>query len=74
MHVAPGPHINSADLTTKRMMVDVLIALAPVVAVAVVVFREYAVKQIAICVAACLAAEYICVAMRGRKATLSGSL
>ena len=32
--VAPGPHVSSTTLTTRRMMLDVLIGLVPVMAVA----------------------------------------
>ncbi len=69
--VAPGPHIVSTSLTTRKMMLDVLIGLAPILFVAGYVFRMYALKQIGICVGSCLAAEAIFTAMRCRKATLS---
>jgi len=52
------------------MMRDVLIGLAPVVAMAIYVFQMYAVKQLAICVAGCLAAETLFTRMRGRRETL----
>ncbi len=71
IQVAPGPHIVSTSLTTRKMMLDVLIGLAPILFVAGYVFRMYALKQIGICVGSCLAAEAIFTAMRCRKATLS---
>lgn len=71
LHVAPGPHLSSPSVTTRRMMWDVLIGLAPVVVMAVVVFRWYAVLQISICVAGCLAAELLFSFWRGRSASLS---
>lgn len=70
IHVAPGPHISSSELTSRRMMLDVLIALIPVMVVAGWVFRWYAVRQIGICVASCLLAEAIFTAMRRRPISL----
>ncbi len=51
-------------------MIDVLIGLAPVLAMAIVVFRWYAIKQVGLCVLGCLAAEAAFVAWRGRAITL----
>lgn len=68
--VAPSPHISNKTFTTGRMMLDVLIALLPVVLVSVYVFRMYAVKQLAVCLAACLAAECLFVKIRGKAFTL----
>ncbi|QTA79607.1 Ion-translocating oxidoreductase complex, subunit D [Desulfonema limicola] len=70
IHVAPSPHLSNTDQTTRTMMRDVLIALSPVVAVAVYVFKMYAVTQLAVCVISCLAAEMLFTGMRGRKASL----
>ena len=52
-------------------MIDVLIALIPLVLVAVYVFKFYAVKQLAICLVSCLAAEALFTRMRGKPVTLS---
>jgi electron transport complex protein RnfD len=52
------------------MMIDVLIALAPVVAMSVYVFRWYAVRQLGICIASCLLAEAIFTMMRRRPVSL----
>jgi Na+-translocating ferredoxin:NAD+ oxidoreductase subunit D len=68
--VAPGPHISDTTLTTRRMMLDVIIGLVPVLAVSLWVFELYALKQIILCVGGCMAAEMIFTWMRGRKATL----
>lgn len=70
IQVAPSPHLSETSLTTRRMMLDVLIALAPVVAMALFVFREYALKQIVICVICCLAAEALFTKMRKQSLTL----
>jgi len=71
LHVAPGPHLSKAGLTTKRMMADVLMALAPVLVAAVVIFRWHALFQVGVCVASCLAAEMLFSRMRGRSAVPS---
>jgi len=70
LHVAPSPHAFNSAHTTQKMMADVLIALAPVVAVSIYVFKLYAVQQIHICMASALLAEAIFTAMRGKKLTL----
>ncbi|MBL0715344.1 MAG: RnfABCDGE type electron transport complex subunit D [Desulfosarcina sp.] len=66
IHVSPSPHLANQALTTQRIMLDVVIALVPVVLMALYVFRLYAVKQLAICVISCLAAEALFTKMRGR--------
>ena len=64
VHVAPSPHVFSTEMTTRGMMRDVLIALAPVVIAAVYYFQMLAVKQLLICVSACLASEVLFTRMR----------
>jgi electron transport complex protein RnfD len=71
IHVAPGPHVASRSLTTRRMMIDVMIGLAPIAAVALWVFGPYALKQMAVCMAACVAAEALFTKMRSRPLTLT---
>ena len=71
IQVAPSPHLSNRSLSTQRIMIDVVIGLTPVIAVALYVFRLYAVKQLAICVVGCLAAEALFTRMRGRPSTLS---
>ncbi|MCP4111209.1 MAG: RnfABCDGE type electron transport complex subunit D [Desulfobacteraceae bacterium] len=72
IHVAPSPHLSDTALTTQRMMIDVLIALAPVVAMSLYVFRLYAVKQLLICLISCLAAEWLFTTkMRDKPLTLN---
>jgi electron transport complex protein RnfD len=68
--VAPAPHVFNRALTTRRMMIDVLIGLAPVIAWSIYVFGWYAVRQLGICILSCLTAELIFTAMRRRPASL----
>ena len=69
-HVAPGPHLSDTALTTRRMMIDVLIALLPVICWSIYVFKWNAVKQLAICVLSCLVAEAVLTRLRGRRLSL----
>ena len=71
LHVAPGPHLVDPRSTTRRMMSDVLLALVSVFATSLVVFRWYALLQVSLCVASCVAAEWLFEAWRGRGAPLS---
>jgi len=70
IHVAPSPHLATTSLTTRRMMVDVLIGLAPAVAMAVYMFRWDAVVQVGLCVLCCLAAELVFTRMRGKATSI----
>lgn len=70
LHVAPSPHIRDTKASTQKMMMEVLIALTPVVLTSLYLFRLYAVKQLLICLVSCLAAEALFVRMRGRSGTL----
>ncbi|MCB2147773.1 MAG: RnfABCDGE type electron transport complex subunit D [Deltaproteobacteria bacterium] len=70
IHVSPSPHLVQTASSTRRMMVDVLIALVPVVAMSLFVFRGYALFQLAVCLGGCLLAELVFVKMRGRPSTL----
>ncbi len=71
IQVGHSPHLSNESFTTRRMMIDVLIALLPVVGMSVYMFQLYAVKQMLICLASCLAAEAIFIKMRNRSFTLS---
>ncbi len=70
IEVAPGPHVHDTALTTQRMMIDVLIALAPLVAVALIVFGKPAAVQIVLCMICCLVAEAFFQTMRGKEMAL----
>ncbi len=71
IHVAPSPHIASTVFTTRRMMIDVIIALIPVVCISIYLFEIYAVKQLVICILSCFCAEALFVKMRRKPLTLS---
>jgi Na+-translocating ferredoxin:NAD+ oxidoreductase subunit D len=70
LNVAASPHIAGWSQTTRRMMLDVLIALLPVVGVAVWVFEWYAVKQMAIGLMSAMGAEFVFTALRRRPVSL----
>jgi Na+-translocating ferredoxin:NAD+ oxidoreductase subunit D len=70
LHVASSPHLSSTAMTTRRMMIDVLISVAPMVLASLFIFKGYALMQLIICTGGCLAAETLFVSMRGRRATL----
>jgi electron transport complex protein RnfD len=70
IHIAPSPHLTLTTLTTRRMMLDVMLGLAPAVAVAVFLFRWYAVVQLGLCILSCLAAESLFSWMRRRPVQL----
>lgn len=70
LSVAPGPHIASGSLTTRRMMLDVLLAALPLIAVSLYLFRHFAAFQIGIGVASALVAERLFGGMRRRPSTL----
>lgn len=70
IHVSPSPHILDAGAGTKKVMMDVVISLIPVIAVSVFLFKLYAIKQILLCTVSCLVAEFIFEKMRGKSITL----
>lgn len=70
VHVAPSPHVFNLGMSTRTMMRDVLIALAPAVASAVYFFRWFAIEQLLICICACMIAEALFTRLRGRRADL----
>jgi len=71
IHVSPSPHLSSAALTSRKMMIDVLIALVPVMAMAIYVFGWLAVKQMAIGLVSCLLTEAILMKARGKPIPLT---
>lgn len=59
VQIAPSPHLSEQAFTTRRMMIDVIVGLLPVIVMAVVVFRWYAAVQIGLCVLACVSTEAV---------------
>jgi len=57
-------------MTVTRMMIDVLVALAPVVIAAIYYFRWYAVKQLLICTVSAVIAEAVFTRLRSRSLRL----
>ena len=67
--VSPAPHI-SKPLSTRGVMLDVIIGLAPTMLAAGYYFRLRAVVLIATCVAACAATEWACNLIRKKSNSL----
>lgn len=67
LHIASSPHLSNPHITTRWMMLDVLIGLAPAVGVSFWVFGVYAAAQIGLCVFSCLAFEFLFELLRGRR-------
>lgn len=56
--ITSSPHLH-CGMTTRGIMLDVLIALSPAAAASVLLFGWRSAAVIVVCVAACLAAEYL---------------
>jgi electron transport complex protein RnfD len=70
LHVASSPHVANKARSTHRMMTDVLIGLVPVLIVAVVVFRQFAIFQTLLAVTGCLLTEFVFAAARKKAFSL----
>jgi len=57
--VSPAPHI-SKPISTRTVMLDVVVGLVPAMAAAVYFFRSYAVILIATCVISAVVTEWLC--------------
>jgi electron transport complex protein RnfD len=68
--VSPSPHTHSGA-SVERIMLDVLIALAPALLAALWFFRLEAARLTAVCVASCLLTEWLCRKTMKRANTLS---
>ena len=58
LHVSSSPHFRGNN-TTRRIMLDVIIALIPAAVMACVIFGLRSMVLIAICIATCVVLEYI---------------
>lgn len=70
IHVSPSPHVINISLTTKGMMIDVLIGLIPILGMAFYVFGLYVLKQVGICIICCLISEFVFNKMRHKPFSL----
>jgi len=70
LHIAPSPHMRESGYTTRRMMVDVLIALTPTTAAAIFFYHQWAIIQLLLCVGGCLVTEAVFTHARKRKLSL----
>lgn len=69
--VSTSPHVNNTRITTRKIMLDVIISLCPLIITALIFFQLYAVKQIAISIVCCLLAEIIFTRMRQKPASIN---
>ncbi|MHC4456146.1 MAG: RnfABCDGE type electron transport complex subunit D [Planctomycetota bacterium] len=67
--VSPAPHI-SGPFSTRRVMIDVIIALIPAMAAAAYYFRIYAFILISTCIIASVATEWLCNVIRKKPNSL----
>ncbi len=59
LNVSPAPHI-SGPVSTRSVMLDVIIGLSPAMATAIIFFRIHAVLLTAACVISAVLTEYVC--------------
>lgn len=67
--VSPSPHIRSGR-TTRKIMLDVIIALCPALIVSIVIFGWRALLVAAVCVGSCVLIEYLCRIAMKREQTI----
>ncbi len=58
LYVSPSPHLSD-PATTRRLMLDVIIALMPTFIAALIFFRANAIRLVVICLVSCLITEYV---------------
>ena len=68
--IAPSPHVRS-DITTAKIMLDVVIALVPAMIASVIFFGFRALLLIAVCVVCCVGFEYLYNIINKREQTIS---
>ncbi len=59
LKVSPAPHISKL-MSTRSVMLDVIIGLSPAMAAAIIFFRVYAVTLTAACIISAVLTEYVC--------------
>lgn len=70
LYVSPSPHIRQGD-TTRKIMLDVIIALIPAVVASVIIFGVRSLIVISVTVAVSVFSEYICRKIMKREDTIS---
>lgn len=66
--VSPSPHLHSGD-STRKIMLDVIIALIPAAVMSIVYFGYNAMLLIAVCIASCVFSEWASQKLMKRKNT-----
>ncbi|MDY4103956.1 MAG: RnfABCDGE type electron transport complex subunit D [Oscillospiraceae bacterium] len=68
--ISPAPHIHEAGSSTRRIMLDVIIALIPAAIAGVVIFGISALWTILVCVASTVLSEFLFNLCAGKKQTV----
>lgn len=69
MYVSSSPHFRS-DNSTRKIMLDVIIALIPATIASVIIFGPLSLMLIGICIASCVLSEYIARKVMKRDTTI----
>lgn len=69
--VSTSPHVNNTGISTRKIMLDVILSLCPLIIASLIFFQLYAVRQIVISVACCLVAELIFTKMRQKTVSIN---
>lgn len=70
LHISPTPHIHEAGSSTRRIMLDVIIALIPAAIAGIVIFGISALWAILVCIAATVLSEFLFNLCAGKKQTI----
>lgn len=69
LYASSSPHLRQGD-TTRKIMLDVIIALIPACAASIIIFGYMSAVLIAVSVVSCVLCEYICRKVMKRKNTI----
>lgn len=69
LYVSSSPHFRS-DATTRKIMLDVIIALLPATIASVIIFGPLSLMLVGVCVSGCVICEYISRKVMKRKGTV----
>ncbi|MDO4550963.1 MAG: RnfABCDGE type electron transport complex subunit D [Planctomycetia bacterium] len=67
IQIASSPHLSRPNTSTRLMMLDVILALIPALAVGIWIFGWFAVKQVSLCILVCMLSEWFFNLLRGDK-------